>query len=477
MAASKGVWKGVCMKKYSLRTKLSLSYIFIVILSVLLISVITNLLLDKHFKDYIRENQERKNREIAFQVSQQYRAGEAWDTAAIENICINALRQGMIIKVVNPSGEIVWDARTHDNALCEQILEHMARNMSSRYPNWEGQYVESTYPVTHMLNEVGKVVIGYYGPFYYSDSDLAFINTINKLLIGVGVFSLILSLLLGSVMAKRLSMPISRVINTAQTISRGYFDDRITEPSSTKEIAQLTETINNLAQTLENQEVLRKRLTSDVAHELRTPLATLQSHMEAMIDGIWEPDIDRLKSCHEEIMRISRLVGDLEKLARYESENLILTKTSFDISELVSNIIKNFESDFVQKNIDIRFTGVKEIITADKDKISQVIINLLSNALKYTQQGGVVQVTVKGGHNAAEIRVKDNGTGISQEDLPHIFERFYRADKSRNRLTGGAGIGLTITRAIVAAHKGSIQVNSKVDEGTEFIITLPKMAD
>jgi two-component system sensor histidine kinase BaeS len=380
----------------------------------------------------------------------------------------------MIIKVVDSTGNTIWDAKLHDNALCEQMLDHIASNMSSRYPNWEGKYVENIYPVTDKPGEVGRVVIGYYGPYYFNDSDLAFINTINRLLIIIGAFSLILSLLFGSVMSKRLSTPISRVITTAQMISKGYFDDRITEPSSTKEIAQLTETINNLAETLENQEALRKRLTADVAHELRTPLATLQSHMEAMIDGIWEPDAERLKSCHEEVVRMNRLVGDLEKLAKYESENLILTKTSFNISELIRHIIKNFENDFANKDIEIRFIGENEMAVADKDKISQVIINLLSNAQKYTQQGGVVQVEVKGAADVTEITVKDNGRGIPPEDLPHIFERFYRADKSRNRLTGGAGIGLTITKAIVDAHKGKIQVNSKVDEGTEFIISLPK---
>ncbi len=460
--------------KYSLRTKLSLSYVCVVLISVLLISVITNLLLDKHFKDYIVENQERKSREIVWQISQLYNAGGEWDIQAIGNICINALEQGLIIKVLDTSGKTVWDARLHDNALCEQMLAHMEENMSSRYPNWEGGYVENTYPVTNRLSEVGKVVIGYYGPYYFNDSDLAFINTMNRLLMGVGAFSLILSFLFASVMAKRLSAPISRVITTAQMISKGYFDGRITEQSSTKEIAQLTETINNLAETLENQEVLRKRLTADVAHELRTPLATLQSHMEAMIDGIWEPDAERLKSCHDEIMRISRLVGDLEKLARYESENLILTRTTFDISELIRHIIKNFESDFATKGIDVRFTGETETVTADKDKISQVIVNLLSNALKFTQQGDVVEITVKGADDVTEITVKDTGMGIPPEDLPHIFERFYRADRSRNRLTGGAGIGLTITKAIIEAHKGSIQVRSKVGEGTEFIVSLPK---
>jgi two-component system sensor histidine kinase BaeS len=222
------------------------------------------------------------------------------------------------------------------------------------------------------------------------------------------------------------------------------------------------------------QELLRKRLTSDVAHELRTPVATLQSHMEAMIDGIWEPDVERLRSCQEEIVRIGKMVGDLEKLARYESENATLEREHFDLSELVKRQLQNFENEFLSKNITADFKGSEEIVFADRDKISQVVVNLLSNALKYTQPGGRVRVAVKGSEDVAELVVKDNGRGIPEEDLPYIFERFYRADKSRNRMTGGSGIGLTITRTIVEAHGGSIEVHSIIDIGTEFIVTLPK---
>ncbi len=460
--------------KYSLRTKLSLSYLSVALVCVFIISIFTNIFLEKHFKNYIIENQERQNREVVSLVSQQYTADKQWDAGVIESIGINALEQGLIIKVTDTSGRMIWDATVHNNGMCQQMIAHMAQNMSSRYPNWKGGYVENKYPLIYKLSEVGTVEIGYYGPYYFNDNDLAFINALNDLLLLVGVFSLFLSLLIGTFMAKRLTNPISRVISTAQMISKGYYGGRATAQSSTKEIALLTETVNDLAETLEQQEVLRKRLTADVAHELRTPLATLQSHMEAMIDGIWKPDVQRLASCHEEIMRIKRMVGDLEKLAKYESENLVLDRSSFDVSELIQYLIRNFETDFVAKGIALKFCGEKEIINADRDKISQVFVNLLSNALKYTSEGGKVEVTLKADRDITQISFRDNGYGIAPEDLPYIFERFYRADKSRNRLTGGAGIGLTIAKAIVEAHKGRIEVRSALDEGSEFIVYLPK---
>jgi two-component system, OmpR family, sensor histidine kinase BaeS len=466
--------KGGAFMKFSLRIKLSVSYVFVALLLVSLLIIVTNVLLDKQFQTYIKNNQEQKNNDIVNLVSKQYKEDGKWENTVIENIGINALGQGMIVKVTDLSGKVIWDATEHNDGVCKEMVAHMAKNMSSHYPNWEGGYIANNFSIYHNLKEVGKVEIGYYGPFYFNDNDLAFINTLNRLLISVGIISLLFAIILGVFMAKRLSTPISRTIKTAQMISAGYFGDRITVKSSTKEISQLTSTINNLAETLEKQETLRKRLSADVAHELRTPLATLQSHMEAMIDGIWKPDNNRLKSCHEEIMRINRMVGDLEKLAKFEGENLVLNKSRFDISELIQQTIHNFETEYKRKGIEINFYGEKEEVIADKDKISQVLINLISNALKYTKNGGVVEIDVKGASDITEISVKDNGKGIPEDDLPYIFERFYRADKSRNRLTGGSGIGLTITKAIVDAHKGTIMVQSKIDEGTEVVVALPK---
>lgn len=460
--------------KYSLRIKLSFSYVLVALLSVALIMALTNMFLDEHFREYVKQNQEQKNKEVITSISQQYQDDGKWNLDMVETIGVSALENGLIIKVKDVNGKVIWDAKVHNNGMCQRIIEHMAQNVSSRYPNTKGTYTEVPYPVNYKLSKVGVMEIGSYGPYYLSDNDLAFINTLNKLLIGVGIFSLFFSLVLGSIMAKRLTSPISRVISSAQSIAKGFFTDRISEKSTTNEICQLTSTINNLAETLEKQEVLRKKMSADVAHELRTPLATLQSHMEAMIDGIWKPDTDRLKSCHEEIIRINRMVGDLEKLAKYESENLVLNKSKFDVSELIQRIIYNFEPEFKNKGIGIFFESENEEIFADKDKFSQVVINLVSNALKYTPNGGTVSVSIKGAEDITEISVKDNGPGIPEEDLPFIFERFYRADKSRNRLTGGSGIGLTIVKTITEAHKGRIEVQSKINEGTEFIISIPK---
>lgn len=460
--------------KNSLRTRLALSYALVAIVCVLIVSIITNVFMEKKFRVYTIQNQEHENIQLTNLLSKQYNEKGYWEFSSINDIGVNAIEQGMIIKISDPSGQVIWDASVHNNGLCKQMLEHMAENMNKYYPDWDGKYQVKEYPINVKDSKIATLEIGYFGPFYYNDNDIAFISTLNKLLVSVGFFSLIFALILGVLMSRYLSTPIIRVISTAENIAKGYFGNRVTEKSKINEINLLTSTINNLAATLEKQEILRKRMSADVAHELRTPLTTLQGNIEGMIDGIWDTDNERLKSCHEEIIRIIGLVGDLEKLAKYESDICNLNKTKYNILNQVQTIIHNFESDFKSKGVKLNSYGKDETIFADKDKISQVIINLISNSLKYTSSGGEVDVSVIAKKNSVELIVKDTGIGISSEDLPFIFERFYRADKSRNRLTGGCGIGLTIVKAIVDAHKGTITVESEPNKETKFIVCLPK---
>lgn len=461
--------------KFRLRTRLSLSYVLVALILVGMISILSNVFLERQFREYIITKQEATNENIVSMIQQQYNSKDnTWNTGAIESIGINALEQGLIIKVTDKEGHTVWDATIHNSGLCSQMLDHMSRNMASRYPDFQGKYVESSYRMILDPSQTGNVYIGYYGPFYFTDNELAFINTLNKILVLVALFSLLLALLAGTFTAKRFSKPISEAVATAREIGRGNYNIRIDEKSNTEEIDELTATINDLAQNLNRQEKLRRRLTGDMAHELRTPMATLQSHMEAMIDGIWEADSARLKSCHDEIVRINRMVGDLENLARYESESLVLNKGNFDLTELLQTIINNFQAEFHKKNVHLGIKGETCPIFADRDKIAQLIINLLSNALKYSLNGGKVEVTARLLQEQAELKIRDNGIGIDPEDLPHIFERFYRADKSRNRITGGSGVGLAIAKAIAEAHGGQISVTSAVNKGTEFTVSLPR---
>lgn len=460
--------------KQSLRTKLITSYISIALLCVVLVGIFSNLYLEKQFRSYVKINQERKNLEIVALVTHQYEMQNSFNMTSLDNIGANALDNGLVMQVLDENNNVIWNALSYNNGACQNMLADIHNIMLSRYPNWKGEYITSEYPVMSDFKKVGTVKFSYYGPFYFTKQDLNFINSLNFVFVGVGILVLILAIVLGSQIAKRISKPINNVTNTAHNISKGSYDNKIEEHSNITEIGTLTSTINDLADILKLQEQLRKRLTADVAHELRTPLATLQSHLEAMIDGVWDADTARLKSCHDEIIRISKLVGDLEKLARYEGENLVLHKSDFDVLELVKSLCMNFEKEALNKGLAIEVSDKPVMLYADRDKISQVIINLLSNAIKYSEQGDKIAVAADYDKEAVVIKIKDTGVGIDEEHLSRIFERFYRVDTSRSRLTGGSGIGLTITKAIVDAHGGTIGVASKVGEGTEFIIRLPR---
>ncbi|HBE79164.1 MAG TPA: two-component sensor histidine kinase, partial [Firmicutes bacterium] len=364
----------------SLRSRLSLSYILVALTGVTLIGVLANLLLEQQFRKYILENQERNNHQIVASLTQQYSDNGGWGYSAVNQIGMAALERGLILRIEDNTQRVIWDAMVHNQGMCQQMIVHMAQNMQSRYPNWKGGYTERKYDVVYNFKKVGNVQVGYYGPFYFTDNDLAFINTLNRLLFGVAVLALLVALVIGALTAKRISTPIARVISTAQQIADGNYQTKDYLPNNIKEINQLNAAITDLAKDLKKQESLRKQLTADVAHELRTPLATLQSHLEAMIDGIWEMDRERLKGCHEEILRISRLVKDLEKLTKFESDQLILHPIEFDLMELFQQLQVNFETEARNKGVQLIVDSGPLPIWADKDKISQVLINLIANS-------------------------------------------------------------------------------------------------
>ena len=463
------------MKKKSLKTQLSLTIALVVLITVALISVLSNILINQKFKNYIAEQQKQKTQDIVSSLSQQYdRKTDTWNTDFIHTIGMYALYDGYIIKVYEIDGNSVWDAELHDMTLCTQVMADISERMQKKYPKINGEFTSKDYYLKQGLNAVGVVSISYYGPYFLSENDFQFLNALNTILASVGAISLFFAIYIGWVMAKKICRPISKTARMTKEIAEVNYEIRFEGHTGTIELDELVSSINNLASTLDKQEGIRKQLTSDVSHELRTPLTTIGTHIEAMIEGVWEPTTERLKSCYEEINRITNLVKDLEQLEKVENDNLKLNITSVKIEEVINTITDNFETEIYNKNLDVSVLGTANPISVDKERISQVIINLLSNAIKYTPECGKIDIILEDCDSSLTIQVKDNGIGISEAELPYIFERFYRADKSRNRKTGGAGIGLTIVKSVVHAHGGKVLVTSKIDEGSVFRVILPR---
>ncbi len=460
--------------RQSLKTQLTLVIALIVFLTVGLISALSNIFIGKQFEDY-KVNQEEKNMEdIVVQLCAQYDKGrKTFDEGFVHAIGMSALNRGYIISVDDESKNTVWDARTCDMTACEQMMNDMSKYMIAKYPSLKGQFTDKYFPLTYNEKQIGIAKISYYGPYFLNENDFNYLSRLNAILIIIGVSSLIFSVIIGLIISKGISNPILKSIVVTKQISNGDYSQRLNENTTIKEVNDLILSVNNLAKSLESQEKLRKQLTADVAHELRTPITTLQTHVEAMTIGIWEPTQNRLESCYDEILRISKLIMDLESIANVESNILNLSKTRINVKELVQKSLINLELDINKKNLDTSVYGECSSILADENRITQVLINLLTNAIKYTNENGEIKINLENFNDFVKICIEDNGIGISEEDLPYIFERFYRADKSRNKMTGGTGIGLAVVKSIVDVHGGKVYVESKLNEGSLFTVLLP----
>ncbi len=458
-----------------IRTQLTMVILLIVLVMTALMSLLANIIINMEFEKYAKEQRKTRSEDIVANLSYQYSSLDGqWDASYVYGMGMYALYEGYVIRLYDKDGEVVWDAENHDMSLCGEIMAEITQRMEKVRPNLNGEFTAQEYPLIENGQNIGKVVINSYGPFFLNENDSDFLNAMNLAFVIIGSFSLVLSLIIGGILARRISRPIMKTAQIATQISEGNYGIRFEGKARVRELDELIAAMNHMAETLDNQEDLRKRLTADIAHELRTPLSAVSSHLEMMMEGMWEPTNEILQGCYEEIERLTGLVVDLERLAEVESENLKLKKTPSDLLSLARTVKANFESESAKKNISLAVQGESSIAPVDRDRMIQVLTNLLSNALKYTEEKGHIQITVKDGPVNGILTVEDDGIGIPADELPHVFERFYRTDKSRNRQTGGAGIGLAIVKSIVAAHGGEVEAESRVNHGSRFTVILPK---
>lgn len=463
------------MRRHSLRSTLAVRFSLLVLAAISLISIVANIMISREFEEYVEEQQKSEADNIAQNISGQYSAvNGGWNIDYIHGMGMYALESGFIIKLYDADESVLWDAEHHDMALCHEVMQSITILMRENRPDWDGDFVTHRYDLKQSGEIVGYLDISYYSPYYMNENAFQFITALNRILLSVGSVSLIGAIIMGVLLANSIVKPISKVVGIMQKISDGDYAARFREDIRAKELHELSHAVNHMAESLEDQETLRKRLTSDVTHELRTPVANISSYMEMMTDGIMEPTPERLQNCYDELQRLSGLISDLERLRQVENENLTLDKSDVDLRELAQTVMGNFEIQLQEKHLSGQVMGDISIVSIDRDRMQQVLTNLISNAIKYSNDGGTVRVIIENMNNSGIIHIEDNGIGIPREDLKRIFERFYRTDKSRNRRTGGAGIGLAIAKTIVQAHKGKIIVESEERKGSRFTVILPK---
>jgi signal transduction histidine kinase len=288
--------------------------------------------------------------------------------------------------------------------------------------------------------------------------------------------AVVFAFIIGIFVARALTKPIKRITTTASQIRNGDLTAR-TGIEGTDEIGRLGETIDDMATTLERDIKLEHRLTSDVAHELRTPLMAMQATVEAMQDGVLPADQDTLATVAVEVRRLSRLVDAMLRLSRMENGTTPFELEKCDVVRLASDLVTAHSQLFLDNGIELTFqntTGHDSFVAEiDADLIREAMVNLMSNAMRYTSEGGSVTVGVGRDRRNVLISVKDTGMGIAKEDIPRVFSRFWRSDASRERVAGGLGVGLALTKEIVDRHNGTISVDSEEGVGTTFTLHLP----
>jgi len=296
---------------------------------------------------------------------------------------------------------------------------------------------------------------------------------INRFLLLGGLLAIGIAFLITFFLSRRITAPIRALTLAARRLGQGDLSQRVSS-TGRDEIGELTRTFNSMADGFERIERLRRNMVADSAHELRTPVSNIRGYLEAIRDGIITPDTKTIDLLYEETMQLSRLIEDLQELTLSDAGELKLTLQTENVADIINHVIA-MQVNASKKGITIRTDVPNNLppVNIDRHRIGEVLRNLLDNAVIHTDAGGIINVNARHQDKMVLIAVSDTGEGIPPEDLPNIFERFYRVDKSRNRTTGGYGLGLTIAKRLVEAHGGTIEVQSELGKGSKFTFSIP----
>lgn len=461
-----------------MKLKYRLIIIYATLILVLILSLVTasSVVFRNSFNKYIIQNREESANKIVNQVLELFIKDGTPNYDDLYNIGIEALDDGLILMVnTDYNNQLICISDIIPNQ-SNLMLSKMEETLQGIYPHISGEYQEDRYVLENDGTVYGYVTLGYYGPIYYTEFDALFFKAVKSAIYTIGFIFFVLSIVVVYFLASKLSKPLHVISDKAKDIGKGNYNELIYTKSNTEEIQNLIDSINTLAQNLENQQQIKKELAVNYTHELRTPITCMLTTLEGMLDGIFDITYERLESLYFGITRVSNMISDVDKLIETSNNEYDLSKTNFEFDEIIEKSILNFDCVFRNKNINLSFKkDIDETFTilADEEKIKSLVINLISNALKYTDTDGYVIITLSKKDKKYIFSVKDTGIGIDENEQKIIFEHLYRVETSRVKDVAGFGIGLSICKNVVLAHKGTITVKSKLGVGSEFIVQLP----
>lgn len=447
--------------------RLALAFATVAAVTALFSAVLLSAAWNYEFDDYVRDNLQRISDGVAEVAAQAYPIYGGWTIETLSFIPRFGPTRGIGVQIVDTGGKLIYD----DVVMHSGVDGEQGEAQFQFAP--EDRIVTS--PIIVNGQQVGSVRVWAYGPgAVLTERDEQFRRGSFAALTVAALLAIALASVGGLWYANRLVRPIERITLTAQALRGGDREAR-TGMDGEDEIAILGRTFDEMADAIEADRELERRLTADVAHELRTPLQAIQATVEAMQDGVLPADEERLGTVRDETMRLARLADAILELTRLERGSLPFDMRRLDLSVPVRAAIDAHEALIECGELTLS-TDVTEglFVQGDSDRLQQAIANLLSNAVRYTPAGGTVSVRLAARGDRAALEISDSGIGIAEEDLGRVFQRFWRADNARARATGGLGIGLAVTREIVDRHCGTITAERRDAGGTRFTVLLPR---
>lgn len=456
----------------NIRTHLFLIMILTVIFCIGVTGIIINISISSHFKSYMEESQKKREDRIVASFESIYSKDKKWTTVSGIELQHEAHMSNFCISLLDDKKNMIWGM---DPKLITETLGF--DNMV--VTNQKGDYVSKNLPIRYNGVVVGYVNIGQFSDLLLTQDDVDFSKKINGSIVIAITISIIIGLAVSLVVGKQFSLPVRRIAEVSKKIANGDLEARASYDTKITEIRELKDTINDLADKLNYQDDLRRRLISDVSHEIRTPLNVLQNIIEAMIDGIYPINNDTLELINSEVIRFGRLLNNMKSLTYIDEKNNNIDSKPVNLDILVRNILEYYKGEIDSKHLILKYdSNLSEdaVVWGDEDMLKQVYINLISNAIKYNKTNGKLKVSLLETAEIIRSTIEDTGIGIKKSDIPFIFERFYRGDRSRE-VTEGTGVGLTISKKIVDLHKGKIKIESEEGRFTKVIIEFDRIAN
>lgn len=446
------------MMRKTIKKQLIQYFLACTLMLCLIFLLATGIIVRYTFNQYKSDTIEENNLKLVKYIESNYSLEKDCEGNLARDLMMLIQQRGLDIIIYDQNKKILWS----QNYMMEHI-NHINR----------GDLITSEYPLVRNGSIIGYLSIQQSDSSVLTEEDSLFLK---NLLIGVilsSIFGLLIASSIALKMSQNLSRPIIRIKNVAEEIERGNLSLRITEKNSLEELESLATSINDMTETLERQKNLRTTLANNISHELRNPLYIMKTHVEALSDGILSPTKQTFESINAEINHLTLIVADLEQLNTIE-ETINLEKSNESMTNFFNDFLLSYEGIIKSEQKSITFnTEDHFILNCDLKRLRQVFTNLMSNALKFTNDGDAITIDLKEEQGYLVINFTDNGVGIPKDVLPYIFERFYKVSYKKDKQSSGAGLGLAIAKEIILQHNGSIHVDSVQGKYTTFEILLP----